>query len=31
VGLRPGATQFQLGLFGQFQVQAGVLPGLGPR
>jgi hypothetical protein len=31
VGQRPGATQFQLGLFGQFQVQAGVLPGLGAR
>jgi hypothetical protein len=31
VGQRPGATQFQLGIFGQFQVQAGVLPGLIPR
>ena len=26
-----GATQFQLGIFGQFQVQAGVLPSLFPR
>jgi hypothetical protein len=27
VGQRPGATQFQLGIFGEFQLQAGVLPG----
>jgi hypothetical protein len=31
VGQRPGATQFQLGIFGEFQIQAGVLPGRAPR
>ena len=31
VGQRPGATQFQLGIFGEFQLQAGVLPSRPPR
>jgi hypothetical protein len=31
VGQRPGATQFQLGIFGEFQLQAGVLPARPPR